>query len=133
MGGNIPPAALGPLPDIWVAIATVAGAWTGHSNRSCSSLDFHFDAHAGVPEHVDERVEAEVADLAAHDIIQPRLRHAELLCSFALSRPAGDIANARHQLRAQLQVFRFVRGEPDVEEYVATAAGSFQFLSHRCR
>src|SRR6266581_9417421 len=105
----------------------------GYSNRSGSSLHFHFDAHARAPEHVDERVEAEVADLAAHDIIQPRLRHTELLCSFALSRPAGDIANARHQLRAQLQVFRFVRREPNVEEYVAAAAGSFQFLSHRCR
>ena len=74
-----------------------------------------------------------LADLAANNIIKARLRHAELLRSFALSRPADDVANARHQLRAQLQVFRFVGGKPDVEEYVAAAAGSFQFLSHRCR
>ena len=73
-------------------------------------------------EHVHQRVEAELADLAADEVIQPRLGHAELLRGFALSRPTDDIANSRHQLRAKQQVFRL--GADHVSQVVSAYSGS---------
>ncbi len=67
--------------------------------------------------------------------ILPRTKSLRRRCDtpncFALGRPTDDVANARHQLRSGQQVLRFVRREPDVNKYVAAAAGPFQFLGHR--
>ena len=89
------------------------------------------DAHAGVAEHVDERIQAEIADLAAHEVVQPRLGDAELLRGLALRHAAHGSANTRHQLRAQHQVVRLVGWESHIEEHVSATAGDLQFAAHR--
>jgi len=50
-------------------------------------LDSH--AAAGAGEHDHERVEAELVDATAHEVVEPRLRHPQVPCRRALRQPAG--------------------------------------------
>ena len=81
--------------------------------------DFNLDAGSG--EHVNERIETEQFDSAAHEVADPRLRHAEEGCRLALGQSFGfdELLQPERQERAQLEGDGFLPGEPKVFEDVA--------------
>lgn len=97
-------------------------------------LYLELDPHAGVAEHVDQGVEAELVNLAAQQIVEPRLPDAERTRGRALGHLAlaVDVLDPHHQLSAQLQVLSLGFGEPDIEEHIAAAARDLQLFGQRC-
>ena len=76
---------------------------------------------AGSGDHVHERIETEAFDPAAHEIADPRLRHAEEGCRLALGQFFGfhEFLQPKRQEGAQLERDGFLSGEPNVLEHVA--------------
>src|SRR5690349_14901373 len=71
-------------------------------------------------QHVDEAVDAEELNLAAHEIANPRLRHSEQLRCFRLREPAlvHQFSNSRHQTGSDPQVSSLVGVEAEISKHV---------------
>jgi len=83
---------------------------------------FHLKAGAG--EHVDKCVDAEQIDLAAHEVTDPRLGHAEERGGLGLGQSAilNDLTQRRHEGRANPEVLSRVRAKSQILEYIAAGA-----------
>ncbi len=81
------------------------------SGSGWAHFDIDFEACMG--EHSNERVDAEQVDLAAHEIANPRLCHAETFSSPLLSQALrSDVFfQFDHQHRTQFEILRFLRLE----------------------
>jgi hypothetical protein len=113
------------------APADVIAAFWGFSAKS-RRRQTHFDPQIRRRRHVDQRVEAEQFDLAAHQVRDARLRHTEQLCRLALrqTRSRDTILQRHHQRGPQPHVLRLRRrildGIPNaVEMLVGCHCNSF--------
>ena len=92
-------------------------------------MDDDFYAYANTSEHVDEGVDAEEVDLSFVEIADAGLSDAEELGGFRLFQTLrfNGLAEVDHQVRADLQVFGFFRGETQILENVSARARDFFF------
>jgi hypothetical protein len=90
--------------------------------------DLRADAKLG--EHVDQRVDAEEADLATHQVAHPRLRHAQELGCFALCQPTrlDLLLETEHEVRPDFQMLGLIAREPEVSEHVSRGPRHFRLL-----
>src|SRR5512135_311687 len=95
----------------------------------------HDDANVepGAAGDVDERVEAEKADLSLQERVESRLRNPERPRRLSLRHAAAaeDLVDPHHQLGAQLQAFGLRFAKTEVTEHVSTASNALQLLAHR--
>lgn len=92
------------------------GDQSSNPSRSGGCFDHaHFNVQSCSGGHVHQRIESEQVDLAAHQIGDAWLSHAEQLGGLCLAHfCAGQVVlQRRHQNGAQLHVFRFFRGVLD--------------------
>jgi hypothetical protein len=91
--------------------------------RALCGLGMHGDAHvhAGAVEHFDQDVHAELPDLPANQIADPRLADAEELGGTRLGELSllDDRREANYQLRSEQQLRGLFRREAKIGEHVA--------------
>src|SRR5882724_5775204 len=97
------------------------------------STHVHSHAYARTRQHVDEGVDAEQLDLAAHEVANPRLRHAEQLCCRGLRElPSLDQPlDLDHQVRPDLEARSLLRPKAEVAEHVP-GRPLHSYPSHEC-
>jgi hypothetical protein len=102
------------------------------SQRSLRDSSFLSDDQAyatpGSREHVDEAVDAEELDLAAHEIANPRLRYTKEPSGLGLRESAivNELPNTRHQSGTDPQMSGLVRVEAEISEYIPTRPLNFR-------
>jgi len=86
----------------------------GHTKATevSSRFDFQMQREAGASGERDQRIETELPDTAAQQIVQSRLRHAEVSRGLYLGHMPcrHGLGDRDHQDRSELHVFRFCRG-----------------------
>src|SRR5439155_25077360 len=97
------------------------------------STHVHSHAYARTRQHVDEGVDAEQLDLAAHEVANPRLRHAEQLCCRGLRElPSLDQPlDLDHQVRPDPEARTLLRPKAEVAEHVP-GRPLHSYPSHEC-
>ena len=79
----------------------------------------HAQLHAGMRQHVDERIDGEQPDLSSGQIAHSRLRHVQALCGLGLCHPGNPPAQLSHETGAHLEILCFFCREAQIGEHVS--------------
>jgi len=79
------------------------------------------DVQSRTTEHADQRIDAEQADLAPHQVANAGLRDPEQLRGLSLSEAAGlnQAAQLDHQIGPELEILGLLRRKAQIQEDVA--------------
>src|ERR1700685_3419092 len=123
------------LPSVRVSYRRTAYQTLSGGLRAATTVrasDSKLDAHSRPREHVDERVDTEQVDLAAHKIADAWLRNAQQACRRTLRQfvSLNETPDFNHQFRTKPQALGLLRAEAKIPKDVS--GGLLNLHRHVC-